>query len=213
MAATVSVPVALAVYDLANGFAAWRKVTQAAQAVGEISTALAANVDNSNSLSFAQADVATTAIFAYLPALRTASPAEYGVALSSVLFQPATSGCAQAGASANSLCARLAWSRNFQGNLPVARPCAASADQYTLAPVDDAAGSTTAGQVPAGAYTPAPMLVVDVAYTFRPLTLKFIQQAFVMRRSAYFPTRTGTNAQWVRYADPAGQAARCPGYA
>lgn len=212
-AATVAVPLALATYDLANAFAAWRKVTQAVQAVGEIGSAMAANMDNSNTLSLGQADAATTAVFAYLPALRTAAAADWGVALSSVVFEPSGKACRQAGANANHFCARLAWSRTFQGAMPVARACAGDASQYSLAPVNDAEGSPAPGQLPAGLYTAAPLLVVDLAYTFKPVTLQFIRQGIVMRRSAYYPMRTGTNDRWLRYTDPAGGSARCPGYA
>jgi Flp pilus assembly protein TadG len=200
LVAPLLVMLALGIYDLVAGITTWWHLTLAAQAVGKIATASAARSDQSNSLTATQAYAASTAIYPIMPQLGSAAAQDFGVVLSSVVFTPAvadcTSGCQYNGA--------VAWSHTPVGGAP-ARACGALASAS-----DTAAG--TSGTLPADAFTAAPILVVDVTYQFRPLFASFILSAIPMRRTAYMPLRTGTNAAWVRYIDSTSPQAMCPGY-
>lgn len=71
----------LSMYDITNGWLAWRRLTAAAQAVGQIATLLAVNADGTNSLTVDQAWRASTAVYASMPEMRVAD-ARYGVTMS-----------------------------------------------------------------------------------------------------------------------------------
>lgn len=202
LTAPIVLAMALGAYDLIGAYLAWRKVTQATQAIGEIATAVAANTDNTNSLTLGQATTATSALYAYLPSLQSGATSSFGVALTGVAFEPTAKNCTGSGCQFK---ANTTWSRGFQGTMSVARPCGALAAAPDVAAPD----STT---LPSSAFSAAPLLVVDVGYQFKPVALQFIKQDITMRRAAYFPMRTGTNDRWLHYVDPSNPQARCPGY-
>jgi Flp pilus assembly protein TadG len=200
LVAPLLVTLALGTYDLVAGTTAWWHLALAARAVGEIATASAANPDQSNSLTAAEAYAASTAIYPLMPQLRSAAAQDFGVVLSSVVFTPTVSGCTS-GCKYN---AAVAWSHTLVGGA-AARVCGA------LASALDAA-APAAGTLPADAFSAAPILLIDVIYQFRPVFTSFVLGAIPMQRTAYLPLRTGTNAAWVRYIDANDPNAMCNGY-
>ncbi len=187
--------------DLTNGFTAQRRVSEAALAVGQIATGLAAQPNTTNSLTTAQAQSAASAIFASLPTLLGAPANTFSVTLTSVVMTPTVAGCT----SACTYRANVAWSHVLYGSATTARACG----QLTSA----AAGTApSASQLPADAFTAAPLLVVDVRFTFTPLFFTFVKNSISMSALTYLPPRTGTNTQWVRYVDSSPASHLCPGY-
>lgn len=184
----------LSMYDIANGWLAWRRLTAAAQSVGQIATVLAVNVDGTNSLTVEQAWRSSTAAYAAMPEMRVAG-ARYGVTLSQVLFTtaPACNGTTCA--------AHVDWSKAVLG-VAAPRPCGALS-----ATADDAAPGPTV--MPQSTFQPAPVLVVDMTYAFKPLFLGGVVGAISMARSSYFPARSGTTNQLITYLDPKAQ---CPAF-
>lgn len=190
----------LGLYDLATAFITWRRITVATQSIVEIATASAANADNTNSLTEEQAWTASTALFALLPQLRSEPPTAYSVVVSAVVFRPKDKQCARR----CSYVANTAWSRTVQGVGPQ-RSCGQLAD----APNGADPGPTT---LPIDVFGPASLLVVDVTYSFRPLFSGLVWGDLRISRAAYFPPRTGSTGNWIRYAASADAAVRCPGY-
>ncbi len=86
----VLIVVTLSAFDLIGAVTAWRRVRAAATSTAEIATALAVTSSGgtvSNVLTSSQVNQASTAIFAYLPALRAAT-IPFSVTLSAVYFTP-----------------------------------------------------------------------------------------------------------------------------
>ncbi len=185
----------LSMYDIANGWLAWRRLTTAAQAVGQIATLLAVNADGTNTLTADQAWRASTAVYASMPET-LATGARYGVTMSQVLFTTAP-GCNGA-----SCAAHVDWSHAVLG-IAAPRPCGALS---VIA--DDAAPGPTV--MPQSSFQPAPILVVDVTYAFKPLFLGGVVGNIDMARSSYFPARSGTSNQLITYADPVAQCPASP---
>lgn len=82
--------IALSAFDIVNAVTAWRRLRAAATATAEIATALAVTSNGTvvnNVLDSSQTNEASTAIFAYMPALRAAT-IPFSVTLSSVFFTP-----------------------------------------------------------------------------------------------------------------------------
>ncbi len=191
---------ALGLYDLANAALTMRRLTIAADAIAQIATAAAVNADNTNTLTREQAWAASTAPFALLPGLRAQPMGDYSVVLSAVVFRLADRSC-----TANcTYLAATAWSGTFQG-IATQRQCG---DLTAVA--DDLPPSPTT--LPASAFGPASLLVVDMAYTFHPLFASVFTGDMRFTRSAYFPPRTGSFDKWVRYVSPPDQVVHCRGY-
>lgn len=198
--APVLIVVGLSLLDVTNAVTTWWRLAAAADAIGRIATTYAATDNNSNSLSTSQAATASTAVFAVIPSLATAPLSRFGVTLSSIVMTPTSKSC-----SGNcTYVANTAWSLVLQGT-GAARPCG------TLAAVPDTQPPSP-GTLPVDSFTAAPMLVVDVVYTFTPLfsTLFGAGPRFV--EAAYLPARTGGNANWVRLTGANAASAQCPGY-
>ncbi len=184
----------LSMYDIANGWLAWRRLTAAAQSVGQIATMLAVNADGTNSLTFDQAWRSSTAVYASMPEMLVTG-ARYGVTLSQVLFT-STSACNGA------ICAaHVDWSKAMLG-VAAPRPCGALS-----ATADDAAPGPTV--MPQSAFQAAPVLVADVTYDFKPLFLGGVVGPISMARSSYFPARSGSSNQVITYSGPNAQ---CPAF-
>lgn len=191
---------AVGVYDVVTATTTGWHMTLAARSVGQIAVTTAANPDLSNSLSATEAYTASTAAYPVMPQFATAAVADFGVVLSSVVFTPKVAGCT----SGCEYTAAVAWSKTLVGGA-AARACGA------LTSVSNNA-SPSRSTLPADAFGAAPLLVVDVAYNFRPLFAAFITAAIPMMRSAYLSPRTGSNAQWVRYTDSKTPKPMCPGF-
>ncbi len=199
--APVLVVIVLSLHDVTNAVITWWNLAAAAGAIDRIATSYAATPTNTNSLTLAQATTASTAIFAVMPALLTAPAARYGVTVSSVVMTPTVPGCA-----ANcTYIANTAWSAVLQGSA-TARPCG------RLAPATDAAKASPE-TLPVDAFSPAPLLVVDVTYDFAPLFTGVFGPGLRFMESAYLAPRTGTDAAWVRLTGAGAARAICPGYA
>lgn len=80
------------------------------------------------------------------------------------------------------------------------RPCGALS-----AVADDAAPGPTV--MPQSSFQPAPILVVDVTYAFKPLFLGGVVGNIDMARSSYFPARSGSSNQLITYLDSNAQCA------
>ena len=64
----------------------------------------------------------------------------------------------------------------------------------------------------ADVYSPAPLLVVDITYTFKPLFYRFVTD-ITMRQSAYFSPRAGLSNNWIQYIYVAPDSTTlCAGY-
>ena len=182
----------MSMYDIANGWLAWRRLTAAAQSVGEIATLLAVNADGSNTLTPDQGWRASTAAYASMPALLTQN-ARYGVTLSEVLFTK------QQGCGGGYCAAYVGWSKGVLG-LAAPRPCGTQ----TAVPDTSPPGPSV---MPQSSFQAAPILVVDITYGFVPLFLGGVVGPIQMARSAYFPARSGNADQSIAYLDPLAQ---CP---
>ena len=196
-------------YDLTTGFLAWQRLNLATLAIAQIATAMAAGSTVTNTLSLAQAQTASSAIYAYLPDTLSAAPSSFSVTLSSVVMLPAVPGCV----SNCTYTAHVAWTGVYQGtpSPSLERPCDASGGS-ALNSVPDTA-SPSPGTLPADVYSVAPLLVVDVTYTFRPLFLTMFSGDVLMRRPVYFPARAGLTESWIQYSPGASDpTVQCPGY-
>ena len=179
-------------YDAANGWMVWHRLTLAARSVAQISTLLAVNADGSNTLSYDQAWRASTAVYAAMPET-LADGATYGVVMSEVLFTSPDS------CNGTACVANVRWSTTLLGSAP-RRACG------TLAVAPDSSPPSPAA-LPQSAFQSAPLLVVDVTYSFTPTLLGSLIGGIPMAWSAYLPVRSGISDQTISYDDPKAQ---CP---
>ncbi len=199
-------------YDLTTAFVAWKRVALAAQAIDEIATSLAATVKGTNQLNLDQATKSASAIYAYLPKTLAAAPPPYGVVISSIVMQPTvytcTIGC--------TYLPHVAWSGVYEGSGTL-RPCDVTpgVKDVTYGTPSILFVPNTASQnpytLPTDLQGVAPLLVVDVNYTYIPMFFKFITGNIVMSQSAYFSPRTGLADAWVHYysAGPSDSTVFC----
>jgi Flp pilus assembly protein TadG len=204
--APILLTLAAGLYDLTTAYIAWQRVSLGAQAIGEIATSVAATAANTNSLSASQASQASSAVYAYIPDISGAAPSAFGVVLTSVVMTPTVQGCM----TDCTYTAHVAWSGVFQGSAAV-RPCDARLNESVLTSVGDEVDPSP-NTLPEHVYSAAPLLVVDLSYTFTPLFFRFITGPIVMTRTAYFPTRTGRLGNWIQYSELSGPNIRCAGY-
>jgi Flp pilus assembly protein TadG len=187
-------------YDLVVATTIWWHLMEAAEAIGQIATSNAATSNQTNSLTETQAYVASTAIYPLVPQLASATAQTFSVVLSSVVFAPTVANCT----SSCTYTAAVAWSYSFLGTA-AARACG------PLKPATDVATPSPA-TLPVDAFSAAPLLLVDVSFTYQPLFTSYIKTAIQLKRTAYMPMRTGDNTQWVRYTNPNISQPMCPGY-
>ena len=192
MAPLLTVPL-MFMYDAANGWMVWHRMTVAARSVAQISTLLAVNADGSNTLSYDQAWRASTAVYAALPETLVAG-ATYGVVMSEVLFTSPDS-CNGVACVAN-----VGWSTTLLGSA-TRRACNAP-----LSAVPDSSPPSP-GVLPQSVFQSAPVLVVDITYSFKPTLLGSFVGGIPMAWSAYLPVRSGTSDQTISYED---SKAQCP---
>jgi len=210
MIAPILVMMVIGLYDLTTALIAWRRVTVAALSIAEIATGEAASVAlYTNTLSATQASAAASAVYPYLPDLLRPSPPAFGVTISSIVMtlpsgSTCTTNCTYA--------AHVAWSGVFAGTGQV-RPCdrvQGTSDIGWSKDTDIPSPST----LPSGTNSAAPLLVVDVTYTFRPMFFTFIAGNIAMAQSSYLPPRTGLTSAWIQYlpSGPSDQTVLCTGY-
>lgn len=192
--------VMLSLYDVTNAVIAWWQISAAAGTIARITTNFAATTANTNVLVTTQATTASTAVFGVMPALTSAPASRYGVAISSVVMTPTVPGCT----SNCTYVANTAWSMALQGTA-TPRPCG------QLGSVADGVPSSST-TLPLGAFTSAPLIVVDVTYDFTPLFANLSWGNLRFMETAYLATRTGSDAEWVRLTGPQAALAQCPGY-
>lgn len=220
--APVIIAITFSLYDITNVVIAWWQLSSAADAIARIATNFAAQPDNTNCISItsasttntnpspacaavdinanADATTASTAIFGVLPALTTAPASSYSVSISSVVMTPTIPGCT----SNCTYLAKTAWSATFQG-VAAHRPCG------LLASVPDGqpASITT---LPKDAFSPAPLLVVDVTYNLAPFLTNLFGTSLRLMETAYMAPRTGPDSAWVRLTGQNYATAQCPGF-
>jgi Flp pilus assembly protein TadG len=185
-------------YDLTMAYIAWERVTLAAQAINQIATTIAATPPNSNTVTQAQATTASTAIYAYLPQLLTASPPAFSVTISSIAMEPLTAGTSCAGPT--TCVAQVAWSGTYLGTdqdvngTALQRPCGVGAVVQT-------SDTTTPspGTLPEDVYSASSLLVVDVTYQFTPTFYQFLTGNITIAQSAYYPPRIGLQSAHITY--------------
>ena len=136
---------------------------------------------------------AASAVYPYLPSLMQPSPPAFGVTISSIVMTPTVSGCT----SDCTYTAHVAWSGVFEGTGQV-RPCDTVQGTSVLNSVADTANPSPS-TLPVDIYSAAPLLVVDVTYTFQPLFFTFITGNVVMAQSSYLSPRMGLTTAWVQY--------------
>jgi hypothetical protein len=206
----------LGVVDVCRAVLAWQLITSAAEEAAEIATAEASTPTalGNYQLTDAQVQAATSAIYAFMPAVNTGNGGNDNSPFSVTLSAIAYTTVATAACPANSAC--TAWSvvGSFGNNL------APTLDERACT----ALGQVAAGSAPSLSTVPtagvtglSSLIVADVQYTFTPLFLAFITGPIAMFRSAYLPTRVGSATPYVQYIAPAGGSAtdvfqNCPGY-
>lgn len=195
----IFITTAAGLFDFTNAFLAWKRVNLTAESIAEISTIQAATQENLNILTQADADTSSSAVYAYLPLINSATPPAFGVVLTSVVMTPTVKGC-ETSCSYN---ANVAWSGVFQGS-GTKRLCG------PLSFVADTQGTNPA-TLPTGVAGPEPLIVVDVQYTFTPVFFKFITGPVVMKQSAYFPPRVGVPMTSPAYPIPSNWFQYFPG--
>lgn len=198
--APVLIVIAVSLTDVTNAVITWWQLSSAAGAIARIATTYAATENNTNSLSTTQAATAGTALFGVIPKLISAPATQYGVTLSSVVMTPTVAGCT----SNCTYVANTAWSAVVQGSSSK-RPCG------TLTPVPDSQPAAI-GTLAVDAFSPAPVLVVDVTYDFTPIFTNLFGAGLRFMESAYMAPRTGKDADWTRITGPNFSQAQCPGY-
>ncbi len=196
----VLVMIVLSVTDVTEAVITWWRLSAAAGTIARIATTYAATPTNNNVLTVKQATTASTAVFAVVPALAAAPATGYGVAISSVVMTPTVPGCT----SGCTYVATTAWSAALQGGAQT-RLCG----RLNAVP-DGQPASLTA--LPLDAFTPAPLLVVDVTYDFAPLFTNLFGAGLRFMETAYLAPRTGDDTAWVRLTGPNAAPAQCPGY-
>ncbi len=207
--APILVAMVAGLYDLTTAFIAWRRVTAAAMSIAEIATGEAASaVNGANILNQTQAAAAASAVYPYLPSLSLPSPPAFGVTISSIVMTPTVSGCT----SSCTYTAHVAWSGVFAGT-GVVRPCDSVQGTSVISSVSDTSNPSPT-TLPVDMFSAAPLLVVDVTYTFKPMFFRFITGNIAMAQTSYLSPRTGLTSAWVQYfpagsSDPTGL---CAGY-
>ncbi len=205
-----------AAFDIVQGLIALNRLTNVATAVSELGTEMAATPTYTNTLSRAQANAATSAIYALMPELSGASPPVFGVVLSSIAMTKNVAAC-------RSNCTyspHVAWSAALQGTNGTVRPCDVTLGVPVLVFVPDTQDPSP-GTLPVSVQGVQPVLVADVSYMFQPLFSSFSFPPLVsgfsmptltMTRSVYFALRNTDPAQWLQYSDIPVPEFRCPGY-
>lgn len=191
--------IGLGAIDLSRAWLAWRRVVQTAQATAEIETAVAVQIDGSNQTTTSQLSTVSTAIFAIYPSVQSAPTSQYGVAISEVVFTKSPANCT----TACTYTANVAWSAPLQGSAS-ARPCG------TLSSKSDTSAPSSS-TLPADAFGPTSLLVVDVFYNYQPILLNYLTGPVAMHYTAYLPPRSGTIGQWIRYVN-SGVGTNCAGW-
>lgn len=211
-------------YDLANGWMTWSRLTTATFAIGQIATTLAVQLDATNLLTRADAWRASTAILAALPQLDQSpnfnqlpqfnnGASQYSVVLSEVVFSqnPAGPVSLNGTAAPPTYTGAVFWSAKILGT-GAFRPCG----KITSAGDANTPSLTT---LPVDAFQANPILVVDTTYNFTPLFLQSFVGPIPMRWAAYLPSRSGTNNKSIvtgvsdmviRYEDISGATQHCP---
>ena len=193
----------LGMVDLSQAIILLRKLNQVVQQTGLMATQLSVQPDQTTTLTVAQLNLASSAIFSVLPSLGSAAvytpngvtPA-YAVTVSDIVFTPNSTGCA-AGLTCTSYTANMAWSVPLKYGAPYFRPCG------TVTQVSASASPVIANNVPTTIPTSGitsaltSMLTVDVMYKFTPYFGKFIGP-ITMRQTAYFNQRSIV-AQYITY--------------
>ena len=192
MMAPVLVFLLMFMYEAANGWMTWQRLTQASRSIAQIATLLAVNANGTSTLSYDQAWRASTAAYAAMPEMLSAGAA-YGVVMTEVMFT-APDACG-----GTTCVATVAWSKTLLGVAPP-RLCG------TLSAVGNTSPPSPA-TLPQDVFQAAPLLVVDVTYVFVPLFLGGLFGGIPMAWSAYLPVRSGTGDQSISYDDPKAQ---CP---
>lgn len=220
MVMPILVTAILGVVDTCRAIIAWQLLTSSAEAVAEIATAESAIPDSSGNyeLSDAQVQDATTAIYAFMPALNTGDGGNdysaFSVTLSAIQFTTATT--ATASCPSGSAC--VMWSvvgsySTNEGTFAVAslqeRVCGTALTQNLPGSSPSLTTLPTSGLTGVNS-----LIVADVQYQFTPLFVKFITGPISMFRTAYLPARVGSATPYVQYVAPTGAPTDffCPGY-
>jgi Flp pilus assembly protein TadG len=209
LTAPVMVMALSGMYDATTAYIALLRLNTAAQAIDEIATSMAAGSATTNTLNLTQATTAASAIYAYFPTTLQASTQPYSVVISSVVMAD-DSGCT----SNCTLQAHVAWSGIYESSAGAGtlRQCDSTPGQHVTTQVGNGA-SPSPTTLPASVYTTAPILVVDVTYTFKPMFYTFITGTIQMMQSAYFPARAGITNSYIEYIYAAPDSTvLCSGY-
>jgi len=123
------------------------------------------------------------------------------VSMSSVVFSQTNPNCAT-NCNYN---AQVAWS---SGSNSISRPC-----NVLLQSVPDTQSSSPT-TLPADAFGPAPLIVVDVAFNYAPLFGASVVPAITIRRSAYMQPRYTTGNAYLQYSVAGGDnlVTTCQGF-
>jgi Flp pilus assembly protein TadG len=193
------ISILMGVYDITNLMIAWERLSSASNMTVEIATNFAAQPDTTNVLTSTQAWEATTAIYAYMPALKTGG--NYSVTLTSVVMTPTPAFCT----TNCQYIATTAWSVPLTQGNNVTRPCG------VLISASANPNANLLSTLPSGIYGPSALMVADISYVYTPAFLSIFTGPITLHRSAYQPPRTGSPSQYVKYT-PAGDSHVCSGY-
>ena len=185
--------------EMSAGMKASRKLTLAADNVAEL-----LSQNGTGSVTYLDLQLARdSAMIVFPDVLADAKSqgidwtADMQISMSGIAITPTVNGCT----SSCSYQAKVAWTGG-----PNPRPCnvvlGTTGNSAALAP----------GVLPLDLVNPPFLVVVDVAYSFRPLFGVALTGTFPLKRAAYYAPRTVSNIKYTVVAGDTGIASACPGY-
>ena len=173
--------------DVALATITSRKLTAATYAIADIASIIAVQKNGNNSLTSAQAAVATNAVYGIFPAWKTDGTAfNVILILSGVAFTAQPAGCV----SGCTYVPEVTWSVGNPTGLQAQRPCGT----LTSVANTDPSSPTT---LPIGVFGATSVLVADITYSYQPTFFNFITGPIQMTHSSYLSPRIGYGVTFV----------------
>lgn len=216
------------VFDLSKGIILWQQVYNAAHTIPVSASILSVQPDKTTSLTAAQVQETTSAIYAEMPWIRDGI--EQGirsVTLSSITFTQTNPACIPLPLIPCGYTASVAWSvpyndnRGTGGNSGFTKVTRACGNPTQIAPTQPLTKLQTPMTVlrTLNISAPDPILVADVHYQYTPMFLRFLTGPLDFWATGYWSARTGDptktqSQQYTRYdiANEAGGSNKCSGF-
>lgn len=170
-------------YDTTRILTDWSRMALAADAVAQIATNFLIDPSNDDPamMQDTSAREATDAVFAYLPDWRRLRSDRFSITLTSV--------------HSNGDAASTVWSYSSGYGKKVRRPCGKL----------KAGGDEAMDEVPAPVMKNPDFFVVDVAFAYHPMFLRFFKSSFDFKTTSYLPIRSFTTIRYVDFDAPSNQ--------